>query len=210
MAAVAGAVIGAGALAPAPAGADVRLTLPGQIKTLRMGDGTVVTLTRSNERATINPSLGATPFHRNAWVSGRYQIKLSQKVKQLKVRPGYIVGCQISFGGADTNTDDVFGALSDVGVGGATGGETVHLGPGQAAFFNLTDAERKDDFATERHEAYYRLKKTDHAKYRYVNAQLSLSGCVGYAQARSWLRLSVETEFATQILDFFGRPFSIG
>ena len=33
-----------------------------------MGDGTVVTVARSGERATINPSMGGTPLHRNVWV----------------------------------------------------------------------------------------------------------------------------------------------
>ncbi|GAA3022727.1 hypothetical protein GCM10010528_01040 [Gordonia defluvii] len=207
---VVAAMAGATGIVPARAAADIPVALPGEAKTLRMGDGTVLTLKRTAERALINPSLGGTPLHRNVWVSGRYQITASRKVKQMKVRPGYIVGCQVNFAGADSSGDEGDADAIGGGIEALGAGEAVHLGPGQAAFFNLTDAERKDDFSSERHEPYYRLKNTDHARYRYVNAQLGLTGCAGYAQARSWLRLSVETEFATQILDFFGRPFSIG
>ncbi|MFT4201379.1 MspA family porin [Gordonia sp. (in: high G+C Gram-positive bacteria)] len=206
-------VVGAVAtvLAPTAASADARVVLPEQVKTMRMGDGTVVTMKRTRERALVNSPIASTPLHRSVWVSGRYEIKLSRTADQVKVRPGYIVGCQGYFGnlqgtlnGADSDLGN-FNGIDDVGVG-----ATVVLAPGQAAFFNLTDAEREDDFHVERHEPYYRLKKTDHAKYVYKNAQLGISGCIGYAQARSWMRLAVETQYATQFLDFFGRPFSIG
>ena len=43
----------------------------------KLGDGTVITVSRSGERATINPSMGGTPLHRNAWVSGKYKVTSS-------------------------------------------------------------------------------------------------------------------------------------
>ncbi|GED97114.1 hypothetical protein nbrc107697_11530 [Gordonia crocea] len=212
LAVVAGALIGTVGVSPPPwAAADVRVNLPGEVKTLRMGDGTVVTMRRTHERAVVNASLGATPLHRNVWVSGRYQITASREIKQFKVRPGYIVGCQGFFDNIDNALEGGDANFSEFdGIDEAGAGSTIALGPGKAAFFNLTDAERKDDFSTERHEPYFRVKKSDHVKYRYVNAQLGLTGCIGFAQARSWMRLAVETDYATQILDFFGRPFSIG
>ena len=69
-AAVAGSVVAVSSVLLAPAAsADVKVVLPAQKQVKKLGDGTVITVSRSGERATINPSMGGTPLHRNAWVS---------------------------------------------------------------------------------------------------------------------------------------------
>ncbi|WP_342213503.1 MspA family porin [Nocardia farcinica] len=65
------------------------------IKTL--SDGTVVTVHLTAESATLSPSLGGTPIHRNAWVSGSAQVHLGRTGAESGgyIYPGYTVGCQV-------------------------------------------------------------------------------------------------------------------
>ncbi|QKT06553.1 MspA family porin [Gordonia sp. X0973] len=209
-AAVAAAAVGASVavgmtLLTPVAQADTRIVLPKETQTARMGDGTVVTFTRLRERATINPSMGGTPLHRNAWISGKFSVRTSQKVDNIEINPGYIVACQVNLGGATGNLGD--DALLN-GIPG-TGGQ-VELGPGQARAYYLTDWEHADDFAAEKHDTKTSTKDTNRANFGYTNQQLSLAGCGGYAQARSFATILVETEMASQQMSFYGRPFSLG
>ncbi|GAA3022717.1 hypothetical protein GCM10010528_01030 [Gordonia defluvii] len=195
---------------PAPARAEKQVALPAQASSYRMGDGTVITLNRNRERARVVGSMGGTPAHRAAWVSGKYTVRVSRDVVKIEVQPGYIVGCQVNFSGADSSGDegdaDAFGG----GIDSLGAGESVHLGPGQAAQFNINDTEYADDFGAEKHDPYPTFTNTRVARFSYVNAQLGLTGCAGYAQARSTVRVMVETDFAMQTVNFYGRPFSIG
>ncbi len=201
---------GVGVINPAPAQADTRVTLPNQASRYRMGDGTVITLHRSKERATINASMGGTPVHRNAWVSGKYAVQVSRDVTKIEVQPGYIVGCQVDFRGADSGADENDADVRTAGIDLAGVGETVHLGPGQSVQFNINDSEYADDYGAEKHDPYPTFTKTRAVRFSYANVQLGLTGCAGHAQARSTVRVMVETDFAMQSVNFYGRPFSIG
>ncbi|WP_280180136.1 MspA family porin [Nocardia farcinica] len=107
------------------------------IKTL--SDGTVVTVHLTAESATLSPSLGGTPIHRNAWVSGSAQVHLGRTGAESGgyIYPGYTVGCQVDIPGGGVD-GGVQGSVSGVGSGGATGnlggcgGAALSLGPGQA------------------------------------------------------------------------------
>lgn len=214
-AAVAGSVVAVSSVLLAPAAsADVKVVLPAQKQVKKMGDGTVVTVARSGERATINPSMGGTPLHRNAFVSAKYRVNVSKEPNKIEVQAGYIVGCQVNFGGGGVGggaglaglADNSFDA-EDAGVGGSG---TVTLGPGQATGFFINDVEYADDFGSESHDPYVTFTETKAARLSYVNSQIGLRGCAGYAQARSWLRVLVDTEFSNETLNFYGRPFSLG
>ncbi|GAB08777.1 hypothetical protein GOARA_021_00140 [Gordonia araii NBRC 100433] len=196
--------VGMTLVAPA-AQADRRVVLPKQTQRYTMGDGTVVTFNRVRERATINPSMGGTPLHRNAWVSGKFVVHTSKKVGKIEITPGYIVGCQVNLGGAtgQGGADSFADGVADVG------GE-VELGPGEAKAISIVDAEKADDFGNEKHEEKIEYEDTRRASLAYTNSQISLRGCAGYAQARSFATVLIETEFAMQTMSFYGRPFSIG
>ena len=209
--AVAGAAAAIAVSAPAVATADVKVVLPSQTDTQRLGDGTTVTLTRSNERANINPSLGGTPLHRNAWVSAVYNVRTSKKVNVIKVQAGYVVGCQVNLNSLTNNGN---GTGSQPSGGSATGsvgaGESISIGPGQAVNYWVFDREFADDFGSDTHSTKINFKKTDHGRLSYTNQTMQINGCGGYAQARSIANVFVDTDNARQILTFYGRPFSLG
>ncbi|GED97110.1 MspA family porin [Gordonia crocea] len=201
----------ASVLAPALAGADTRVVLPSQTDTKRMGDGTLVTMSRSQERAIVNASVGGTPVHRNAAVSGQYRIRTSEPAKKIQLRAGYVVGCQVNFGGVKgqggSGTIDTTPEPVEIKP---SGGATFTLGPGQATNYYIVDTEKADDFGNEKHEPKVTWKKKDDVKFGYYNTQLTLNGCAGFAQARSIANVLVETKHATEYLVFYGRPFSLG
>ncbi|GAB08772.1 hypothetical protein GOARA_021_00090 [Gordonia araii NBRC 100433] len=207
--ATAGALAGAGLTqTAAPAAADTRYNLPSETQRHTMGDGTVVSFQRVRERATVNPSMGGTPLHRNAWVSGKLVVNLSKEASRIEIYPGYIVGCQVNLGGV---TGEGGGGIDETGaLDGAEIGTSVTLGPGQARAFYLVDAERADDFGQEKHDSRITYKKKKRATLSYTNSQLGLRGCAGYAQARSFASVQVETKHAMQTMSFYGRPFSLG
>lgn len=213
-AALAAAGLAAAAVAvstPAVASADVKVILPSQTDTQRLGDGTSVTLTRTGERANINPSLGGTPLHRNAWVSARYAVKTSTKVNSIKLQVGYIVGCQVnlnSLTNSGTGTASQASGASPTGSVGA--GESISIGPGQALNYWVFDYEKADDFGNQKHDTKISYKKTDHGRLSYTNQTMMINGCGGYAQARSVANVFVDTDSTRQILTFYGRPFSLG
>ncbi|GAC49367.1 MspA family porin [Gordonia aichiensis] len=205
-------------MAPAIAHADVHVALPSQTDQQTLGDGTVVSVTRSNETANINPSLGGTPLHRNAWVSASYAVKTSKDAKKIKIQAGYIVGCQVNISGVTGSGN----ASAGVATQGATAGDLVDnktsigsgaslsIGPGQAVNYYINDVESADDFGSDKHSSKVGYKNTNHAKLSYTNETMQVNGCAGYAQARSFANVYVVTSNAEQVVTFYGKPFSLG
>ncbi|MFW0784500.1 MspA family porin [Gordonia sp. CPCC 206044] len=214
----AGAVV-VGLIAAAPllgqgvAQADTQVRLPNQTVVKRLNDGSTLTITRTNERARINPSLGGTPLHRNAWVSGRYDLKSSDKKSRIGIGAGYIVGCQMTFGAKSTTDGKASPSLSESGgvniTGTASTGGSVTIGPGQAAMFSINDAEYQDPFGSRGHSKSVKFRNGEGA-LAYTNATMMINGCAGYAQARSFAKVSVQTEKTTQVVNLYGKPFSLG
>ncbi|AZG45049.1 MspA family porin [Gordonia insulae] len=193
--------------------ADTDVRLPNQTVTKTLADGTKVTIARTNERARINPSLGGTPLHRNAWVSGRYDVKSSDKKARLGVGSGYIVGCQLTLGGKSTTTatgkpDTSAGAPEVAITGTAQTGAAVTLGPGQAANYVINDIEYQDEFGSRAHESAVKFR--GEGAVAYTNETMMINGCAGYAQARSYAKVVVQTERTTQVVWLYGKPFSLG
>lgn len=203
-------------MAPAIAHADVHVALPSQTDQQTLGDGTVVSVTRSHETANINPSLGGTPLHRNAWVSASYAVKTSKDAKKIKIQAGYIVGCQVNISGA-TGSGNGSGTVTPSTSGGASvtgasvgGGASLSIGPGQAVNYYINDVESADDFGADKHSSKVGYKNTNHAKLSYTNETMQVNGCAGYAQARSFANVYVVTSNAEQVVTFYGKPFSLG
>ncbi|MFD4407871.1 MspA family porin [Nocardia sp. NPDC058499] len=192
------------------ASADTFVPLPGGSVTETLGDGTSVTVRIVGESATIGPSMGSTPLHRNAWVSGSAQFELSAPARST-VQPGYVVGCQVNIGGGGANAGGDYSsdwAGQNPSAGGSLGGD-LSLGPGQAKKFYLLDRESPDAFGAETHlPSNSNTGTTGSVTWR--NSTIGLAGCAGYAQARVFTEVQVETDGAKEIVTVWGQPFSLG
>ena len=39
---------------------------------------------------------------------------------------------------------------------------------------------------------------------------MMINGCAGYAQARSYVKVGVQTDYLMQVVFLYGKPFSLG
>lgn len=212
----AAATVAVGLLSTGVADADTFVPLPGGELVKTLSDGTVVTVRLVGESATVNPSLGATPLHRNAWVSASAQVELSGAGASTggTIFPGYVVGCQVNIagggasGGANGSLDWSDGQNIRPGAGADTGGELT-LGPGQAESFYILDREEADDFGAEVHRTYNSFSGTS-GSVTWSDETIGLTGCAGYAQARSFVSVEVITDSVTSWVTLWGQPFGLG
>jgi hypothetical protein len=197
-------------LAQGSASADVFLKLPSQFQATTLPDGTKITVERTNEQAIIAPSLGGTPLHRAAQVSGKYVVTSSKKAK-LRIQAGYIVGCQVSItSGTASGSPSISDNLSTGAVtGAATGNASLTLAPGQAVQYYVNQTEKADDFGADSFSNNVDSETTKLTN-SYVGTQLQLTGCAGYAQARSFAQIRVRTSNVDKQVFVYGKPFSIG
>ncbi|MFG1797800.1 MspA family porin [Nocardia sp. NPDC049149] len=210
--ACAAATIALGLFSTGAANADTFVPLPGGELVKTLSDGTVVKINLVNESANINPSMGSTPVHRNAWVSGSARVEVSgEGVQYGKIRPGYVVGCQVNIDGGGV-TGGVDGSVQWDGKDGdlgASSGGNLTLGPGQAASFYLLDRELADDFGNEDHSTQITFKGTN-GSVTWADSTIGLAGCAGYAQARAFVKVKVETANVMSYVTLWGQPFSLG
>lgn len=210
----AAAAMAIGLLSTGAANADTFVPLPGGELVKTLSDGTVVTVKLVGESANINPSMGSTPLHRNTWVSGTAIVELSGSgATSGKIYPGYVVGCQVNIegGGVEAGVEGSVTASKSGGEGavGASTGGSLSLGPGQAASFFLIDREVADDFGNEDHSTNNKFKGTN-GSVSWADSTIGLNGCAGYAQARSFVRVKVETDNVMSYVTLWGKPFSLG
>ncbi|MEU6192031.1 MspA family porin [Nocardia sp. NPDC047038] len=211
----AAATIALGLFSIGAADADTFVPLPGADLTKTLSDGTVVHVWIDAESANINPSMGSTPLHRNAWVSGTAHVELSGTNGDVggSIFPGYTVGCQVNISGGGV-TGGTTGSLDWSGdsvrpnVGGNTGGNLT-LGPGQAKSFYVLDLEEADDFGNQVHRTRNKFGSNS-GSVAWADETIGLSGCAGYAQARSFVSVQVVTSNITSWVTLWGQPFSIG
>ncbi|WP_280216775.1 MspA family porin [Nocardia neocaledoniensis] len=208
----AAAAVALGLLAAAPAEADAFVPLPGGEMVKTLSDGTVVTVRLVGESATISPSMGATPVHRNAWVSGTAQVELvgAGEGSYGLVVPGYTVGCQVNIagGGAGGGVEGASDWEGNASLGANTSGE-LSLGPGQAESFYILDREKADDFGNESHKVYNEFTGGS-GSVTWADQTIGLTGCGGYAQARAFVSVEVVTATVTSWVTLWGQPFSLG
>ncbi|WP_459548041.1 MspA family porin [Nocardia sp. X0981] len=210
----AAATMALGLFSTGAAHADTFVPLPGGEIVETLSDGTVVTVRMVGESATISPSMGATPVHRNAWVSGSAQVEIAggEDVGG-KIYPGYVVGCQVNIAGGGVGGE----AGADVSVEGDTvdispSGESsanLTVGPGQAESFYVLDIEKPDDYGNEDHATNNSFDGNS-GSVTWSDTTIDLTGCGGYAQARSFVRVKVETDNVMSVVTLWGRPFSLG
>ncbi|MEU4599589.1 MULTISPECIES: MspA family porin [Nocardia] len=205
----AAASVAVGLLSTGAANADTFVPLPGGHITKTLSDGTVVDISLVGESALISPSMGSTPVHRNAWVSGSAQVTVSTGGAG-KIYPGYTVGCQVNIaGGGVSGEGNVESDWEGNGAGGiGTGGE-LSLGPGQAKSFYVLDIEKADDYGNESHSKNNKFKNGS-GSVTWSDTTIGLSGCAGYAQARAFVSVEVETDNVISWVTLWGQPFSLG
>ncbi|MGV9750272.1 MspA family porin [Nocardia farcinica] len=208
----AAATVAVGLFSTGAANADTFVPLPGGEITKTLSDGTVVTVRLVGESATISPSMGATPVHRNAWVSGSAQVEISggEDVGG-KIYPGYVVGCQVNIagGGVEGGIEGGYADSGETPTLGAESGGSLSLGPGQAASFYVLDIEKPDDYGNEDHATNNKFKGNS-GSVTWADSTIGLSGCAGYAQARSFVKVKVETDNVMSVVTLWGQPFSLG
>ncbi|TDP42565.1 MspA family porin [Nocardia ignorata] len=205
----AAATVAVGLFSTGAANADTFVPLPGGHITKTLSDGTVVDISLVGESALISPSMGSTPVHRNAWVSGSAQVSVSDGGSG-KIYPGYTVGCQVNIAGGgvsgDGSVESDWEGNASGGVG--TGGE-LSLGPGQAKSFYVLDIEKADDYGNESHSKNNKFKNGS-GSVTWSDTTIGLSGCAGYAQARAFVSVEVETDNVISWVTLWGQPFSLG
>ncbi|MGW5386053.1 MspA family porin [Nocardia sp. NPDC003963] len=193
------------------ANADTFIPLPGGEITKTLSDGTVVTVRLVGESATISPSMGATPVHRNAWASASAQVEIAggEKVGG-KIYPGYVVGCQVNIdgGGVEGGADADIDSEGSVSPSAETGGNLT-IGPGQAKAFYVLDIEKPDDYGNEDHATNNKFKGNS-GSVTWSDQTIGVNGCGGYAQARSFVKVKVETDHVMSVVTLWGQPFSLG
>ncbi|MEU1985606.1 MspA family porin [Nocardia sp. NPDC019395] len=193
------------------ANADTFVPLPGGEITHTLPNGLAVTARIANESATINPSMGSTPLHRNAWVSASAQVEVHGEHKGTKITPGYVVGCQVDISGGGANggagaSSDFAGEKPSANL--STGGNLT-LGPGQATSFLLLDIEKPDVYGNEGHQFANKFTGPN-GSVTWTDTTIGLNGCGGYAQARSFVRVEVTTDQGISEMRVWGQPFSLG
>ncbi|WP_067672359.1 MspA family porin [Nocardia miyunensis] len=200
------------------ASADTFVPLPGGSVTQTLGDGTVVTVSINGESAKISPSMGATPLHRNVWTSAHGEINLrggqaGSKDTYTKLRPGYIVACQVDIssvtpGGDASGSTDLTADSPSLSTSADASGD-LSLSAGQAKIRYLLDLESPDDYGAESHSARHKVVGP-HNGVTWTDETFSVNGCAGYAQARSFVEAAVYTGHTVGYVTVWGKPFSIG
>ncbi|MFE3280886.1 MspA family porin [Nocardia sp. NPDC059239] len=201
----------------APATADTVVPLPGADLTKTLSDGTTVHIWLDGESANINPSMGATPLHRNAWVSGTGHVDITAGNTASTtglIYPGYVVGCQVAINGGGVNGGPTAGVT--VGSNGSVtpslsgnAGANLSLGPGQAQSFYILDREKPDGFGADSHKTYNSFTSGS-GSVAWADETIGLNGCAGYAQARAFVSVEIDTDTITSWVTIWGQPFSIG
>lgn len=208
----AAATVALGLFSTGAANADTFIPLPGGELVKTLSDGTVVTVRMVGESANISPSMGATPVHRNAWVSGSAQVEISGGGADVggKIYPGYVVGCQVNIagGGAEGGAGAEIDVEGNVSPGAETGA-SLTIGPGQAESFYVLDIEGPDDYGDEDHSTNNGFDGNS-GSVTWSDTTIGLNGCGGYAQARSFVSVEVETENVISYVTLWGQPFSLG
>ncbi|WP_227996884.1 MspA family porin [Nocardia australiensis] len=207
--AAATATVAMGLFSTGAANADTFVPLPDGQK-----NGPGVTITHAGEHALISPSLAANGAGRVVWVSGNAIADVavtpegtagpnngaanapgtnnSSTHGASALTTGYIVGCQVSI------SDNAISAGVSGGInlsGGSLGGSIgLQLGPGEVKFVSI---DSKD------------VLKPGVYSVEYQDAEISIQGCAGYAQARSYTVVEIIGDHYSKT-SLYGAPFSIG
>jgi hypothetical protein len=202
--------VAVGLLSAGAANADTFVPMSNEEVDQPLQDGSVLKVRLVGQSATISPSLGSTPLHRNAWVSATVETELDNGTNLGgSILPGYVVGCQVAINGGGVNGNSTAAQAGNTTAVSAGAGATLSLGPGQAQEFYLLDLEQPDPFGADSHQVY-NFFKGNKSSVSWSDTTIQLVGCAGYAQARAFARIDVETPTTRGTVIVWGPPFSIG
>ncbi|WP_218018455.1 MspA family porin [Nocardia amikacinitolerans] len=164
--------------------ADTAIDLPG-------GERTVgpYFFNSFGEHAVISPALNANGTGRTAWVSGNATGTAPADV-ETELEIGYLVGCQVDLEGLKAE----LGATIDLDSPSVSAGLAVPLNAGEVKYAKVTDIDLVDGKAS----------------IRYRDQGIEITGCGGYAQARSVVSLTTDNGAHRYTGALYGQPFSIG
>jgi len=230
--AAAGAVgaVAIGFLSAGAANADTFVPLQDNEISKTLFDGTTVTVKGFGQSALISPSMGATPTQRNVWVTGNYTVDTSN-ASGGTIEPGFLVGCQVDFSaaiGADGNASFGQGNTISLEPGDLSSlsidrtqpntydigaGVDLKLAPGQFNDVKLVADEKSAEIdgvtvATEVSNKF--AFDGNGGGYTYADETLSVDGCAGYAEARAYVKVTIDNDAVTATTTLWGQPFSIG
>ncbi|GCE36305.1 hypothetical protein Rhow_001671 [Rhodococcus wratislaviensis] len=218
---VAAATVAIGLLSTGAANADTFVPLQDGTITQTLLDGTVVTVRQTGNSANISPSMGSTPLHRNVWASGTIDVSIEGgTAKGGTIDAGYIVACQLNFGGsvdAEAGTSLTPSKVLGAAAGGPAAaipadggaGSGITIGPGEATNVPILDIEYTDDYGAEAHKSSFKFTGKS-GGFTYSDETFGVSGCAGYAQARSYAKVAVSTDSVDGTVTLWGQPFSLG
>ncbi|WP_020109256.1 MspA family porin [Nocardia sp. 348MFTsu5.1] len=202
--------VSAVALASMGTGAAAAGALPGGKTVQTLDDGTTVTVSLFGESVDINPAMSAIPTSRNVWLDGKIAVNISGGAEGGSIEAGYIVGCQLNFGAnagagagvsVSPSTDPAEGIpWADGGTPGVSGG--FELSPGEATYVAFFSDDSGDNSGFDFEGATGGLA--------YSQETFAVHGCAGFAEAKAYVKVTVETESTTGIVTLYGKPFSIG
>ncbi|MFD4368419.1 MspA family porin [Rhodococcus sp. NPDC058521] len=216
---VAASTIAIGFFSAGAANADTFVPLQDGEVTQTLLDGTVVTVKQTGNSANINPSMGSTPLHRNVWASGNIDVKIDGgTAKGGSIDAGYIVACQFNFGGDaggeggsnfTTSTDEDTQETSIVADPSASASGGVTIGPGEAKAVSILEITKTDEHGHDTTTSKFKFKGNS-GGFTYSDETFAVSGCAGYAQARSYVKVDVSTDSVDGNVTLWGQPFSLG
>lgn len=211
------------------ASADTFVPLPDNEISKTLIDGTTVTIKGFGQSGLVSPSMGLTPTQRNVWVTGNYTVETSNP-GGASIEPGFLVGCQVDFGaGLSGGLDGSFGQGNTVELEPGTldlkidrtqpntysigAGLNLDLAPGQ-----LNDVKLVSETTNAKIDGVTVATKTSHSfdfagnsgGYTYADETLGVSGCAGFAEARSYVNVTIDNNAVTSTVTLWGQPFSIG
>ncbi|MDS1115213.1 MspA family porin [Gordonia westfalica] len=169
---------------PASARADTTVSLPGGQRT---ENG--YTIKRSSERAVISPALNANGTGRTAWVSGTVSATAPKGVAA-ELEVGYLVGCQVDISGIEGS----LGGKLTLDSSALSAGLSIPLKAGEVKYSRVTDIDLVNG----------------RGGIRYASQGLEITGCGGYAQARSVTKVETDEGAHRYVGWLYGRPFSLG
>ncbi|MBY6414582.1 MspA family porin [Rhodococcus sp. BP-252] len=212
------------------ASADTFVPLPDNEISKTLIDGTTVTVKGFGQSGLISPSMSATPTQRNVWVTGNYTVETSNATGG-KIEPGFLVGCQVDFGaGIGGGAGASFGQGNTVEMDPGnplslsidrTQPNTYNIGAGvylDLAPGQLNDVKLVGDETTATIDGVDVATQVDNSfsfdgnggGFTYADETLSVAGCAGFAEARSYVDVTIETPTVTSTVTLWGQPFSIG
>ncbi|NMO02242.1 hypothetical protein HH308_13570 [Gordonia sp. TBRC 11910] len=186
------------------AGSADALTLPNGYKRVVGVDGTVVQMWRIGEKATPISSVAANGAGRSALISGKYKVRVSRGGGNVQL--GYLVGCQVQLGDLTAGA-----SMTLTPAPSATATISLPLAPGQVVdVANIFNKDLSGPTVSLETQAQ----------------QIDVQGCGGYAQAKSYVRVTATSDYnsdgvggvkggtVTGSGDFvqatlFGAPFSL-